>query len=62
MILTHHNPPRIVQIAKEELRKTIITIVAPETVKRGINFLSILKFILITSMLVIHRNQGIENM
>jgi len=59
---THNHPPMTMHIAEEELRQALITIIAPETVKRGINSLSIPKFIWITNiLLMMNINHSIEN-
>jgi len=62
MIGAHHNPPMIMHIAEDEIRQALITSISPKIVKRGIKSLIILKFILITSILVMMRtNHGVEN-
>ena len=61
MMGTHHHPPMTVHITKGELRQDLIARIAPKTTKRGINSLNIIEFILITSMLMMSRNHGIEN-
>ena len=49
-------------IVEEELGQDLIARIALETVKRGIKSFSIIKFILITSiLLMMSRNHGIEN-
>ena len=48
-------------ITNKELRQALVTMVAPETNKKGITSLDILMFILITSMsLIININHGIR--
>ena len=61
MMGTHHHHPMTAHIAKEELRQALIAIIAPKTARKGITSLSILKFILITIMLLMMNiNHGIE--
>ena len=50
-----------IPIIEEELRKALIANIAPKITKRGINSLSILDFILITSiLLMMNINLGVE--
>ena len=61
MIGTHQNPPMIVHLAEEELRQALIFGITLEIVKRRINSLSIIKLILIKSILLMMRKtHGIE--
>ena len=59
---THHHHPMVVHIAEKEMRQALITIMAPQATKRGINNLNIPKFILITNMLMMNINPGIEKL
>ena len=62
MIGTHHNLHMAMHIAKEEVRQALIMTIALETTKQGIKSLGILKFILITSiLLMMNINNGVEN-
>lgn len=49
---THHKPPMIMHIAKEELRQDLIMRIAPKTTKTTVKSLIMLMFILITSTLL----------
>ena len=52
-----------VHVAVEELRQALITMIAPETTRKGITSLDIHKFILIISMLLIMNvNHGIRKL
>lgn len=61
MIGTHYNPPMTMHIAEEYLGQALIAKIAPGTLKRCIDNLSILKFIFITNMLMVNINHVIEN-
>jgi len=60
MMGAHHHLPMIVHIIEEELRKSLINHFTPETIKRGINNLIILNFILIIGILMININHDIK--
>jgi len=61
MMGTHHHHPMTVHIAKGDTRQSLIARIIPETIKRGINSINIITFILITNMLMMNRNHVIEN-
>ena len=50
---TLHHHPMEVHVAIEELRQALITMIAPETTRKGITSLDIHKFIFIIRMFLI---------
>ena len=60
MMGTHHHPPVAVHIAKGDLWQDLIARITLEKVKRVIDSLIILEFILIKIMLMMNKNCGIE--
>ena len=60
---TLHHHPMEAHVAVKELRQSLVTMIAPETTRKGITSLNILKFILIISMLIIMDiSHGIEKL
>lgn len=57
---TYHHHPMTMDIAQEELGQALIAIIPPKKNRKCITSISILKFILITIMLTININNGIE--
>ena len=61
MMVTHPHHPMAVPFARKELRKALITILTPETARKGITTLDIRMFISIVIMLLMMNvKHGIE--
>ena len=61
MMGTHPHHPMAVPIVGKDPRQALIAIIAPETTRKGITSISILKFIRITIMLLMMNiNHGIK--